>query len=152
MPIRDTAAQAASLSNDYGATHGPHSPGTFELALFLGDPNSDGVEVPSSTVLVDEDSGAESTVPNGYAPARVTNDGGSFPAPDPDTGVLTTPPVSFPVSTAEYPDTVTHWLLRDPATGAGWDTGQLPQEEQLVIESAGVTPRVALALFYNPLA
>lgn len=152
MPIRDVTAQAASLANDYGATHGPHSPSSFELALYLGDPNDDGVEVPDTTVLVNEDTGDESTVPNGYAPAHVPNDGDHFPAPDPNTGVLTTSPVAFPISTAEYPDTVTHWLLRDPATGAGWDTGQLPQEEQMVIESAGVTPRVALALFYNPLA
>lgn len=149
MPIRDVAAQAASLANDYGATHGPHAPSSFQLALFLGDPNEDGVEVSSTTTLVNDDDGTETVVNNGYAPAVVANDGAHFPAPDPDTGVLTSAVIAFPVSTAEYPDTVTHWLLRETSTGIGWDSGQLPRDDELVVEDAGVTPRISLAIYYG---
>lgn len=150
MPIRDVAAQVASLANDYGASHGPHSPSSFQLALFMGDPNEDGIEVPSTTTIVDEDTGDESVVSNGYAPATVPNNGTSFPAPDPASGILETPAFTFPASTAEYPDTVTHWLLR--ASGVGWDTGALPPDGQITVETSGVTPRLSLSLFYNPLS
>lgn len=153
MPIRDVAAQVASLRNDYGATHGPHAPASFEVALYLGDPNvSDlggGVEVPATTVLVDEDSGDETEVANGYARATIANDGTGFPEPDADTGVLTTALVSFPPSLAEYPDTVTHWLLLDADTGVAWDSGELPRDEQITVEGPGVVPGLLLALFYS---
>lgn len=152
MTIRDLAAQVASLANDYGATHGPHSPATFKLALYLGDPTEDGIEVPATTTVVNEDTGEESVVSNGYAAATVANNGTNFPAPDPTTGVLTSAVVAFPTSTAEYPDTVTHWLLSDASTGVGWDTGALSRDEQITIEAAGVTPRLLLSLFYNPLS
>lgn len=150
MPIRDVAAQVASLSNDYGATHGPHSPTAFELALYVGDPATDeGVEVAATTVLVDEDTGDETTVSNGYSRASVPNDGAHFPAPDADTGVMTSSIIAFPMSAAEYPDTVTHWLLCDSTTGAGWDSGQLPRDEQITVEQSGVTPRLRISLFYS---
>jgi hypothetical protein len=150
MPIRDIPARCASLANDYGASHGANAPDEFEVALFIGDPNGDGVEVDVDTTLVDEDTGLETVVPNGYAPATVDNDGTVFPAADPDTGVLTTPLVTFPVSLEEYPGTVTHWLLRDPVTGDGWDTGALPHDETITVAAAGVTPRLVLSIFYNP--
>lgn len=150
MPIRDLAAQVASLANDYGASHGANAPLTFEVALFIGDPSDEGVEVTATTTLIDEDSGDTSEVANGYSPVVIANDGAWFPPADPDTGVLTTALVTFPEAEAEYPDTVTHWLLRDPATGAGWDTGVLPRDDQIAVEGAGVTPRLTLAIFYAP--
>jgi hypothetical protein len=148
VPIRDTAAAALSLRNDYGASHGPHSPASFQVCLFIGDPSLDGVEVSATTTLINEDDGSESQVPNGYARATIANDGASFPQPDTDTGVLTTATVTFPTSTDEYPDTVTHWLLLDSA-GNGWDSGSLPRDEQIAVEEAGVTPALSLAIFYS---
>ncbi len=150
MPIRDVAAQCASLANDYGASHGSNAPSSFVLALFVGDPMGSGVEVDDETTLVDEDTGVESVVANGYVRATVANNGTNFPAADATTGILTTPTISFPVSTAAYPDTVTHWLLLDASGGtAGWDSGALGASDQLVVEGAGVTPALSLTIFYS---
>lgn len=149
MALRDVAAQVASLANDYGATHGPHSPNTFEVALFIGDPEEDGIEVSPTTLVENEDTGVESPVTNGYAPATITNDGSNFPAPDATTGILTTAEIAFPASLAEYPDTVTHWLLRDADTGTGWDTGAFPRDEQIAVESSATTVRVQLSIYHG---
>lgn len=147
----DVAAQCASLANDYGATRGPNSAAEFDLELWIGDPNGTGYEVPTSTVLVDENTGAESTVANGYVAPVVANDGTNFPPADPASGVLTTPVFAAPVSTEEYPEAVTHWLLRDRATGNAWDSGALPRDQRITVDAAGVTPRLSLAIFYNPI-
>lgn len=145
----DLSAQCASLANDYGATHGANAPSTFTLALFIGSPLDDeGYEVPTTTVLVDEDTGAESTVSNGYARANVANNGTNFPPADPETGVLTTPVLSFATSTNEYPEAVTHWQLYGPGDVA-WDSGELPRDQRITVDDTGVTPRLSLSIYYN---
>lgn len=146
----DVAAQSASLANDYGATRGINAPTSFELALFIGDPTGDGVEVDDETTLVDEDTGVETVVANGYARITVANDGTNFPPADAE-GVLTTPVLTFPVSLEEYPDAVTHWQLY-AAGDVAWDSGALPRDQRITIDAAGVTPRLTLSIFYNPLA
>lgn len=152
--IGSIAAQCASLANDYGATHGPNSPASFTVGLLIPDPVNFGalIEMPTTTTLIDEDTGAESTVANGYARATVANDGSTFPAPDPTTGELTSVPIEgFPAATAEYPDTATHWALYDATTGDMWDYAEFPQSERITIAEAGVTPRPVLSIFYNDL-
>lgn len=133
MPLRDLAAQEASLDNDYGPTRGPHSPDVFEVALFAGDPAVDGVEVP-----VDVD--GELT---GYEPAAMSNDAWN-PAED---GVKTSHEIQFADPLTEWPETVTHAALRDPATGVVWDVVEL--EEPLDVTGPGVIPPVVLPIFYD---
>lgn len=126
MPIRDVAAQNASLDNDYGATHGPASPDAHELALFAGDPMTDGVEITGA----------------GYAPAAVSNDS-AWPAAD---NGSKSRDVTFAAPTGEW-DEATHWLLRDPVTGAGWDCA--PFDEPLDVTAASDTgPLVTVQIFH----
>lgn len=135
MPLRDQAAQEASLDNDYGPTRGPNSPDAFEVALFAGDPDIDGVEVPAENV--DDE-------PTGYIRVTLDNDDW-LPATG---GVKESQPVSWPPAEGEWPETVTHFALRDPVTGAWWDAA--PLEEPLDITSASDTgPVLVLAIFYD---
>lgn len=147
MPIKDVAAQAASLANDYGATKGPNAPANFELEIWVGDPmTDDAYEMPNTTDI----DGV--VTPNGYAPLTVANNGTNFPAPDATTGMLTTPPLTgFAASTAEWPDRGTHWLLRDPVTGAAWDCARFARGQRVNITEAGVTPQPVLSIYYNDL-
>jgi len=144
MPLMDTAAQNASLDNDYGATKGPNAPASFRLRLWVGDPTNGGEELAAS---------------GGYAPAGgVTNDGANFP-PAAD-GSKTAAPQSFGTSTGEWglykvvngvtelvPDVATHYSLEDEATGTAWDTGQLGDE--ISVEAAGTEVTVQPVIFYN---
>lgn len=147
----DLTAQCASLANDFGATKGPNAAVSFWVELWVGSPDAGGHQMPSTTTVVDDDTDVESTVPNGYARAVLANNGTNFPAADPTTGVLETPPVEgFPTSTAEYPDSATHWVLRDTATDAIWQWAAFPADAQITISDAGVRPRPSLSIFYNP--
>ncbi len=128
MPILDQAAQEASLDNDYGVTHGPHAPDSFEVALFDVDPTLGGVELAG----------------NGYAPGTIGNDADFAPAAD---GVKqSAAPVAFPDATAPW-ETARYWVLRDPLTGVRWDYAPLAQP--LDVTAAGPGPTVALAIFYT---
>lgn len=149
--IGSLAAQCASLANDYGATHGPNSPASFEVALFIVDDDNGGlIEVPTTTEVEDEDTGVVSTVANGYARAPAPNDGTIFPAPDPATGVLTTPPIpGFPASTAEYPGDVVAWALYDAATQAEWDWNYLAKGQEITVTDAGIVPMPVLSIYNN---
>jgi hypothetical protein len=135
MPLMDTAAQNASLDNDYGATKGPNAPASLSLELWAGDPTNGGVQMDAV---------------GGYAPPTVTNDGTNFP-PAAD-GAKTCAAISFGTSTGEWlaggnPDVATHFLLRDTATGTAWDTGQLGDE--ISVEAAGTEVTVQPVIFYN---
>lgn len=126
MPIRDVAAMNASLDNDYGTTRGPASPSSHSLALFFGDPMTDGVEVSGGgyarvTVLASKWLPASS----GY---KSTNGG-----------------VQFPTVTAAWADSPTHWALLDGSTM--WDCAKLL--EPLDITSAGPGPQVVVTIFYD---
>lgn len=140
MPIRDTAAQNKSLDNDYGATHGPNAPTNFEVALFIGDPMLDGIEV---TPTSETEAG---TVANGYLRADLANDASWAAAVD---GLKTTAAsVQFPTTLAEYPGTVTHFALIDAADSTTmWDCA--PLVEPLDVTSAGAGPAVSLTVFYD---
>jgi hypothetical protein len=133
MPIRDQAAQERSLDNDYGATRGPNSPAEHEVVLFAGDPDVDGVEVPTEVA----------GVPTGYE--RVVHDNDDWEAAD--GGLKRTLPISFPDALTEWPDTVTHAALRDPVTGLWWDVVEL--EEPLDVLGPGSFPPVVLTVFYD---
>lgn len=128
MPILDQAAQEASLDNDYGATHGPHAPAAFEVALFDADPSFGGVELAG----------------NGYAPGVIGNDADFDPAAD--WVKRSAAPVSFPDATGPWA-TARYWALRDPLTGLVWDYA--PLVETLDVTAAGPGPTVALAIFYT---
>lgn len=139
----DTAAQNASLDNDYGDDHGPNSPASFALALYVGDPRADGEELADATE-VDAEGGGTEVVPNGYAPAAVAH-ADFLPAAG---GVKSTAaPVQFADALAEWPDTVTHWQLRDATTGAAWDSGALA-DPFLDVTEAGPGPTVTVSIFY----
>jgi hypothetical protein len=125
MPIRDVAAQNASLDNDYGLAHGAGSPDAHELALFNGDPMFDGVEI---------------TGP-GYTPAPVPNDA-TWPDADGGAKAIT---VQYDASTDEW-DEATHWALRDPDTGVIWDCGALT--EPLDVTGPGDGPLVTATIFH----
>lgn len=142
MPIRDQAAMERSLDNDYGTTRGSNAPASFEVALFMGDPLTGGVEV-TATSDVDDGAGGVVAVANGYARATLSNDLWS-PAGE---GVkTTTAPVVFPDTLAEYPDTVTHWGLYDPVTAQWWDCA--PITEDLDVTGAAPGPALFLSVFY----
>lgn len=140
MPILSTAAQNASLDNDYGATRGSNAPSAHQVALFNGDPNGDGVEISDTT---ETEAG---TVPNGYERVTIPNNGTTW-APAADGRKETAAPVVFAVPTEAWED-VTHFVLFDDADGTtGWDSGALL--ETLVVTGAGTAPSADLAVFYG---
>lgn len=128
MPIRDVAAQNASLDNDYGASTGPNAPGSHELALYSGDPLTDGVELDSGDCP-------------GYARVLLAQAG--WPAAS---GGEKSRLVTFPDATGEWSMVATHWAL--VATGGVfWDCGEMPVP--LVVTGAGDGPQVEVTVFYN---
>lgn len=140
MPIRDVAAQNASLNNDYGSTAGANAPTSWQVALFVGDPMDGGTEMPDETELDDL-----SVVPNGYA--RVTIAQSAWAAAV-DGEKRTAVPVQFANALAEWPETATHWALFDAADGTTmWDCALLDRE--LNVNAAGAGPSVALSVFYD---
>ncbi len=128
MPIRDQAAREASLDNNYGATHGPHAPDAFEVALFDLDPTAGGVELAG----------------NGYGRGAIGNDADFAPAAD--DVKRSAAPVQFPDSTGAW-ETARWWALRDPVTGVWWNAS--PLVEPLDVTTAGPGPTVLLAIFYT---
>jgi hypothetical protein len=130
MPLRDTAAMNASLDNDYGTGHGTGSPSSgYEVALFIGDPLSAGVEASGG----------------GYA--RVTLAHSAFAAAS--AGYKTpTNPVQFPATTAAWASEVTHWALFSHADGTTmWDCG--PLTYPLDVTAASTTgPVLTFAIYY----
>lgn len=143
MPIRDQGAMERSLDNDYGPTRGPNAPDMLRIHLFSGDPTGDGIEVPD-TSEVDDGVGGTTTVPNGYAPALMSNDDW-----DPSTGGIkySSPDPVFPAPTEEWNVTVTHWAAEDPDTGLWWDSA--PLTAPLDITGPGTPIAVKLAVFYD---
>lgn len=132
MPIRDVEAMNASLDNDYGTTRGPNAAASHEVALFMGDPLVDGVEVGATN-----DDG-EAT---GYA--RATLPAASWqPAAD---GEKTAGLVTFPATTAAYTDSVTHFALI--TSGVMWDCA--PLAEELVVTGAGPGVVLEVTLFHD---
>lgn len=131
MSILSTAAQNASLDNDYGATKGANSPAAHQLALFNGDPLLGGTEL---------------TATGGYARVVVTNNGTNWPgAAD---GATTSASIAFATSTAAWSDTATHWVLYDNADGTtAWDAGVLDTE--IDVDAAGAVVQTAVTIYYN---
>lgn len=129
MPIRDVAAQNASLDNDYGATHGSNSPSSHLLALFAGDPTIAGVELAST---------------GGYARVTVANDATWAASVS---GLKTTvAPVAFAAATAAWSDTATHWALLD-SVGVMWDCARL--SAPITVTAAGPVPTVSPEIFFE---
>lgn len=129
MPIRDIAAQNASLANDYGASRGPNSAASHQLCLFAGDPNDGGTELTSA---------------GGYARVTLTNDGTNWPAPA--NGEVTGVKATFPQSTGAWSDDATHWALLG-SDGLWWDTGEL--ESPISVTAAGVTKTIQPTIYYD---
>lgn len=133
MPIRDMAARNASLNNDYGVNRGPNAPASHQLALFYGDP-----------MFLPEDGGGVEVVGNGYARQTV------LPADwlDADQGRKTlAASKQFPNTTAEWPDTVTHWALFAADGVTMWDCG--PLAEPFDVTGAAAGPIVSVTVFYD---
>ena len=139
MPILDVSEQNISLDNDYGVTHGPNSPDSHEVILYIGNPEFDGFEVPDTTDL------GAGPVPNGYARGSIDNDASWSPAVDGQKS--TAAPVVFPDALAAYPGTVTHAGLRNPDTGGIADV--VPLLAPLDVTDAGPPPEVSLTVFYS---
>lgn len=144
MPIKDLAAQSASLDNDYPGPSGGYVPATLDVEIWVGDPLGSGYEMPATTDVDGVDTA------NGYASVNVSNDATTWLDADVD-GTKTSNPIAFPASTAAYPDTGTHWLLRDPATSAAWDCGAFTATDRVVVDAPGVTPNPVVSIFYNNL-
>jgi hypothetical protein len=137
VPILDSTARFKSLQNDYGPTRGVNSPASFTVHLWVGDPDlPDSYEMPEMTEL--EDGGI---VPNGYAAPTILSDGFVVD----DLGI--TQRAQFPDALEEWPDTATHWLLRDSVTGEGWDYSLLSTE--LDVTAAGPGPAIDVTVFYD---
>lgn len=141
MPL-SINAQNASLDNDYGATRGSNAPDSLEVLLYAGDPALDGVEIADTT---EDDDNPGVFVDNGYAPAVIANDGTIWAAAA-DGLKATVAPVQFADALASW-ETVTHFVLRDEATGDLWDAA--PLLEPLDVTAAGDGPAVTLVLFYS---
>lgn len=143
MPIRDQGAMERSLDNDYGPTRGPNAPDNLTVHMFNGDPTTpEGYEISDHSEVDDGDGGIES-VPNGYAPVPMSNDNwlpssGGIKLSDPNP--LFGPPF-------EEWDTVTHWAIKDPATGLWWDSAPLSTE--LDVTGPGGSVELQLAIFYD---
>lgn len=135
MPILDTTAREKSLQGIYGPTP-PTRPASFTVHLYVGSPEfPDSYEMPDTT---EQDDGT--FAPNGYAAATVAN--ASFALDDLGIGAR----VQFGDALAEWPDTATHWLLRDAATGEGWDYAELATP--LDVTAAGPGPALDVTVFY----
>jgi hypothetical protein len=133
MTLLSTAAQNASLDNDYGASAGVNAPGAHQVALFNGDPLLGGAELTST---------------GGYARVTVTNNGTNWPAAS--AGAKTSAAVTFAASTAAWSDTATHFVLYDDADGTtAWDSGVLDTE--LSVDAAGTVVETSLTVFYSSL-
>lgn len=124
----DTAAQDASLDNDYGASAGANAPSSHELALFTDDPRLGGVELDAT---------------GGYARVVVTNDGTSWPAAS--GGMKTCAVQTFADATGAWSDTATWWVLLDGSTM--WDGA--PLDDEIDINEAGAGPVVQPKIYYN---
>lgn len=119
--LRDQVMQERSLDLFYDT-----APNPFEVALFTGDPDEDGVELSG----------------NGYGRGGVDS-GDWTPA---DGGIKTSNPIVFPDPTGEW-DTATHVGLYDPVVGAWADV--VPLVEPLDVTGAGDGPVVAISVFYD---
>lgn len=137
MPILDAAARLRSLQDDYGPTRGPNAPDSYTVELWVGDPSLAGsYQMPATTTLEDS-----TVVANGYAAPTVLSD--NFAPDELGIGVR----VQFPDATEEWPDTATHWLLRDTVTGEGWDYALLATP--LDVTAPGPGPAVDVTVFYD---
>lgn len=127
MPIRDVEAMDASLDNDFGTTRGPHAAATHEMALFYGDPITDGVEITGG----------------GYARATVL---AADWADSLDGFKTTIAPVAFPATTTAWPLSPTHFALIAPGA-VMWDCA--PLNAPLDVTGAGAGPQVQPYIFYD---
>jgi hypothetical protein len=126
VPIRDLAAMNASLDNDYGLTRGPNAASTHQLALYVGDPMTTGVEV------------------SGHGYARVSVPASKWLAAA-DGVKQTNGPVQFPTVTSAWPDSPTHFALFDGDTM--WDC--CPLITPLDVTSSGPGPTCVPTIFYD---
>ena len=129
MPLKSITAMNGSLDNDYGTTHGSHAPSSHVLALFVGDPMTDGVEL---------DSGDNP----GYARATILASKWLVAA---DGMKSTNGGVQFNNATGAWLDEATHWAIIDGSTT--WDCA--PLLEPLAITAAGSGPQVTVTVFYD---
>lgn len=137
MPIYSTAARFKSLQNDYGPTRGINSPDSYTVHLWVGDPSQEGsFEMPGTTELEDA-----SVVPNGYVPPTVSAD--SFVVDELGISAV----VPLPDALEEWPHTITHWLLKDAATGEEWDYSLL--SEPVDVTAAGPVQPIEVTVFYD---
>ena len=127
MTLLSDAAANASLDFSYGASKAAGAPASHELALFVGDPSLGGTELDAS---------------GGYARVTVTNNGTNWPAAA--NRAKTSAAQAFPTSTGAWSGVATHWALISGADT--WDTGELDVE--IDVTAAGVTPSVAVTVFY----
>lgn len=126
----DTAAWNALLDNTYGATRGPHSPASFEVALLASD--DIGSEISATTEV------AEVPTANGYARPTLDNDDWL----DADEAVKTSSAgVDFGTPSSAW-ETARFWALIDGSTV--WNI--CPLTEPLTVTGAGSNVTVQLSI------
>lgn len=130
----DAATQAGLLNNMIGPTQGPHSPSSWLLSLWDGDPEAGGAE-------------AAADCP-GYAPVSVAAADWAE-ATEADPVKRTTALVQFGDATDEWARTLTHWALIHPTTGALGPTGEFDREDYLDVTAAGPGPAVRPEIFFD---
>lgn len=115
------------LASFFGPDRSAVAPGSWDVALFVGDPESGGVE---------------QTGP-GYA--RVTLSSAAFPAYADLVDGSTSAVVTFPPATGEWPDDCTHWALFGP-TGRMGPSGELGVPVE--VGAAGSFDPVQVTVFF----
>lgn len=129
-----TAAQNASLANDYGANKGPNAASSLEVALFTDDPSLGGTELTSD---------------GGYARVTVANDGTTWPDA-PSAGSITSATVTFAAPTGAWSDTAKWFVLYDAADSTtAWDAQELTQEVDVL--DAGPAVPIQMTVYYENL-
>lgn len=131
MTLLSTAAQNASLDNDYGSSAGSNAPSSLEFALYNGDPLLGGTELGSD---------------GGYAAVTADNDGTTWPDAA-SGGAKTSKSLALATSTAAFSDTATHFVIRDASSGDLWDSGLLTEE--VSVDAAGVDVSFICTVYYE---
>lgn len=131
MSLKSIPARNASLAMSYGADKGSLAPTSLEVALFVGDPDTVGVELAGD---------------GGYSRAVVDNDGTTWPDA-PDDGAITSMVISFGTSTDAWSGDADCFQIYDADTGDAWDNGKLA--ETISVDGADTPVAVQLIVFYS---
>lgn len=136
MTLFSDAACNASLAMRYGADKGALAPVNLAIALFAGDPRTDGIEF---------------DLTGGYTPSLVDNDATTWPDA-PSARTIISVPVPFvatgPWTADSIPAAATHFGIRDADTDDLWDV--MPLDEPVTVLDASDDFSLQLIVNYVP--